>query len=313
MTSNVAPTILHRKTPTPLRSERKVHLPACDRLLLIPFPRSKARKHPKKTWNFKTLQKEAYDFRSESCQNRSINILSMAIWFAVRGEQNLRCALRFDCGAWFRAFRNLPAKKNRSLFFAGTPPELWNHFQNLIQNSAKPGPCPKLTKELPTSRWMRPQRGAHFGSFLSLLLFFLSFSGKLFRNGCILYWYVFFDVCSKCVKVVPFRKQKPAKRQKFYISRRDRYAVSYDWHLSQIESKPAIWTTNHCLKSLGESLETSNKINYRLTSPKTNGRIPKIMVWKRWTLLKTSPFFGIYVRFPGCNPQKIPPPFPLPV
>lgn len=128
-------------------------------------------------------------------KTRSINILSMAIWFAVRGEQNLRCALRFDCGAWFRAFRNLPAKKHRSLcFFAGTPPELWNHFQNLIQTSAKPGPCPKLTKELPTSRWMRPhgprklgetKRGAHFGSFLRLSLF-LRFSGKLFRNGCIL-------------------------------------------------------------------------------------------------------------------------------
>lgn len=94
---------------------------------------------------------------SNPAKTRAINILSMAIWFAVRGEQNLRCALRFDWGAWFRAFRNLPAKKkNKAFFFAGTPPELWNHFQNLIQNSAKPGPCPKLTKELPTSRWMRP-------------------------------------------------------------------------------------------------------------------------------------------------------------
>ena len=79
------------------------------------------------------------------------------------------------------------------------------------------------------------KRGAHFGSFLRLLLFFRE---NYLETGVYYIDICFFDVCSKCVKYVPFHKQKPAKRQKLYISRRDGY--TYDWHLSQIESKPAV-------------------------------------------------------------------------
>ena len=155
----------------------------------------------------------------------------------IRGSRGAKSSLRtsFRLRSLVQSLPEPSRKKHRSLcFFAGTPPELWNHFQNLIQNSAKPGPRPKLTAEL-LSRWMRPhgsketwrnKKGRSFRQLFELVAFFWVFQENNLETG--VYYIdicVFFNVCSKCVKFVPFRKQKPAKRQKFYISRRDRYAV----------------------------------------------------------------------------------------
>lgn len=139
---------------------------------------------------------------SNPAKTRAINILSMAIWFAVRGEQNLRCALRFDWGAWFRAFRNLPAKKKKTkpfflrelLLNSGTISRtLSRTVQNLAPARNSPKSCRLLAGWDPMGirKLGETKRGAHFGSFLRLLLF-LNFSGKLFRNGCIYYIDMFF-------------------------------------------------------------------------------------------------------------------------
>lgn len=189
MTSNVAPTILHRKTPTPLRSERKVHLPACDCLLLIPFPRSKARKHPKKP-GISKLWLQSSKRRPiilDSNPDKTDQSTYYPWLYDSRFAGNKIFVVHFvsiaePCSEPSGTF---PQKTPKPCFFlrelllnSGT---ISRTLSRTVQNLA---PCPKLTEELPTSRWMRPQRDAHFGSFLRLLLF-LSFSGKLFRNGCI--------------------------------------------------------------------------------------------------------------------------------
>lgn len=143
----------------------------------------------------------------------------------IRGSRGTKSSLRTS----FR-LRSLvqsppePRKKTRSLcFFAGTPAELWNHFQNLIQNSAKPGPRPKLTAELP-SRWMRPhgsketwrnKKGRSFRQLFEVVAFF--FRENYLETGVYYIDICFFDVCSKCVKYVPFHPQKTYQRQNLYI------------------------------------------------------------------------------------------------
>lgn len=141
----------------------------------------------------------------------------MAIWFAVRGEQNLRCALRFDCGALFRALRNLAKKPEAFVFLrelllnSGT---ISRTLSRTVQNLA---PARNSLQSCPLAGWDpmglrklgETKRGAHFGSFLRLLLFF---SGKLFRNGRILYWYMFFWCVFQVCKICAFSQTKTCQK-----------------------------------------------------------------------------------------------------